>query len=332
VRLTALVERPGHVCCRYRVEAFRPYWESAGISLDVRPFAPHWWARLADWSRCTFDVVILQRRLLSPVDLRILRRRTRFLVFDFDDAVWLRDSYAARGPHSARRLRRFAAMVRAADAVVAGNPFLAAMANRFTPAERVGVIPTCVDATRYPIARHEGADVRLVWVGSASTLRGMQRFDAVLDEIGRLVPGVRLKIVCDRFFSLQHLPVDPCPWSETTETADIAAADIGIAWMPDDDWSRGKCGLKVLQYMAAGLPVIANPVGVHSEMVRPGETGFLAATADEWIAAVRTLAGDPELRRRMGAAGRQHVEHHYSVDCGAARWLELLTTAQRCAA
>ena len=85
---------------------------------------------------------------------------------------------------------------------------------------------------------------------------------------------------------LQHLPVRSCPWSESSEAAAIATADIGIAWVPDDLWSRGKCGLKILQYMAAGLPVVANPVGVQAEMVQHGETGFLAETSDQWHEAI----------------------------------------------
>jgi glycosyltransferase involved in cell wall biosynthesis len=133
-----------------------------------------------------------------------------------------------------------------------------------------------------------------------------------------------LKLVCDRFLVLRHLPILTCQWSEAAERIALASADIGISWVPDDMWSRGKCGLKVLQYMAAGLPVVANPVGVHSELIRHGETGFLADTPNQWAEAIRRLAHEPELRRRMGRAGRQRVETSFSVPVGAARWLTLL--------
>ena len=103
-----------------------------------------------------------------------------------------------------------------------------------------------------------------------------------------------------------------------------AAADIGISWLPNDLWSRGKCGLKVLQYMAAGLPVVANPVGVQGDMVRHGETGFLANTDEEWLEAIGRLARDPVLRQCMGRAGRRRVEAHFSVGTGFASWLSLL--------
>jgi glycosyltransferase involved in cell wall biosynthesis len=154
----------------------------------------------------------------------------------------------------------------------------------------------------------------------------------MLEEIGRNIPGVQLKLICDRFFSLRHVTVVECPWSEATEAEAIASADIGISWIPDDQWSRGKCGLKVLQYMAAGLPVIANPVGVHPEMVRPGQNGYLAATPREWVEALMRLASDVPLRHRMGRFGRQRLEADYSVEAGAARWLTVLERLQQRAA
>jgi glycosyltransferase involved in cell wall biosynthesis len=171
--------------------------------------------------------------------------------------------------------------------------------------------------------------VELVWVGSASTLRGLEAARPLLEEVGRRVPGLRLKLVCDSFLRLRHLAVVPCPWSQAAEAADIAAADVGISWLPDDLWSRGKCGLKVLQYMAAGLPVVANPVGVQADLVRSGETGLLARTPAEWADALGRLAADPELRRRLGAAGRRRVEADFSVASGASRWLRLLEGFKR---
>jgi glycosyltransferase involved in cell wall biosynthesis len=168
-----------------------------------------------------------------------------------------------------------------------------------------------------------------VWIGSTSTLRGLERARGLLEEIGRSCPRLSLHVVCDRFLALASLDVTPCPWSEAGEAVALAAADIGISWVPDDLWSRGKCGLKLLQYMAAGLPVVANPVGVQAEIVRHGETGFLAETPQQWVQAISRLAGDPELRRRLGLAGRRRIEAEYHVKTGAARWTELLNESPR---
>jgi glycosyltransferase involved in cell wall biosynthesis len=326
VRVVALVESPQHVCCRYRLAAFRPLLEGAGHALELRPWPKRWWSRLRLGRALRgAEVAVLQRKLLPLWQLYLLRCAVPRLVFDFDDAVFLRDSYSPRGMESPRRLHRFIATLETVDAVVAGNEFLAAEAARWKPADRVRVVPTCVDPGRYPLAEHrERPGAELVWVGSSSTLRGLEAVRPLLENLGQRVEGLRLKLVCDRFLELRHLPVVPVPWTEEGEAAAIAAADVGVSWLPDDAWSRGKCGLKVLQYMAAGLPVVANPVGVQADLVRHGETGYLARTPGEWVAAVSRLAGDPELRRRMGQAARRRVEAEFSVNSGAARWLRLL--------
>jgi glycosyltransferase involved in cell wall biosynthesis len=323
----ALVESPDHVCCRYRLSAFQPHLERAGHTLELHPFGRRWWSRLWEVRRLRGANVILQRRLLPALELALLRRMVKHLIFDFDDAIFLRDSYSPRGLRHPGRMRRFAATVRVSDAVVAGNSFLAEQAARWARPDRVHVIPTCVDPVHYTPRRRltpKDEGLELVWVGSSSTLQGLERIAPLLEEVGQSVPGARLKLICDRFLKLRHLPVVECPWSEAGEAEAITASDVGISWIPDDFWSRGKCGLKVLQYMAAGLPVVANPVGVHPEMVRPGETGFLADSPREWVEALTRLSWDVQLRQRMGQAGRERLQTEYSVEAGAERWLMLL--------
>jgi glycosyltransferase involved in cell wall biosynthesis len=267
------------------------------------------------------DCVIIQRKLLPRWVVALLRRRVRKLIFDFDDAVWLRDSYSSRGFIDPKRARRFEAIVGACDLVVAGNEYLAAEAVRHTSPDRVVVIPTCVEPSKYVVSRHsDNRALQMVWIGSASTLQGLAQFAKTLSAIGRALPGIRLKLICDRFLPIPDLAVDACNWKQETEATEIASADIGISWVPDDPWSRGKCGLKILQYQAAGLPVVANPVGVHTDMVRDGETGFTAVSTEEWVAAIARLASEPELRHRMGGDGRRQVEDRYSVMAGARSW------------
>jgi len=329
MRLIGLVEDEEHVCCRYRLRAFQSYWAAAGYALQLQRLPKGWWGRWF-WDRAVAeaDGVIVQRKLLPVWAVRRLRRYVRRLIYDFDDALWLRDSYARRGLEDGRRRRRFAGMIRRCDLVVAGNNFLAERVRRVAPTTPVIVVPTCVDPARYPLARHERvlpAAVRLVWIGSHSTLQGLERFRQTLSRLGQVLPGLRLKLICDRSLEIPGLPVEFVSWSETTEAVELAHADIGISWLPPDDWSRGKCGLKVLQYQAAGLPVVANPVGVQAEMVQPGINGFWAQTEEEWVEAIQRLGWDPELRRQMGAAGRQQVEQRYSVVAAAQEWLEALS-------
>jgi len=280
--------------------------------------------------------VILQRKLLPSWQLSALRRYSRHLVFDFDDAVLFRDSYDRRGPHSRWRYRRFARTVCMADTIVAGNDFLADCALRAgAGVERVVVIPTCVDLRDYPVARHDHSHsqsagaIDLVWIGSSSTLQGLEQSRSIWEALAKALPQLRLRVICDRFPDQFPVPVVPIAWDEQTEARELAAGDIGVSWLPDDLWSRGKCGLKVLQYHAAGLPVVANPVGSHREMIRAGETGILATSPGEWVEAVARLAGDARLRQRMGLLGREQVEADFSVSAWAETFVNSMTGTSR---
>jgi glycosyltransferase involved in cell wall biosynthesis len=327
MRITAFVKSLDNVCCRYRLAAYRPFLEEAGHRLEIQPWPRGWWSQL--WLRRQIgraDVIILQRRLPSPWQLSMLPQAADFLLYDFDDAVFIRDSFSRRGPHCPGRAEGFANMVRAAHAIVAGNQFLQEHAALWTRPQRIHVIPTSVNPDRYSPARHtrrHGA--QLVWVGSSSTLHALSQIRPLLEGLGRRQSGLELKIICDRFLNLEHLPVVRTTWTEASEAAELASADIGVSWLPDDLWSQGKCGLKILQYMAAGLPVIANPVGMQAKLVGNGETGFLVQTPREWEDAVDRLASDPGLRKRMGEAGRAFVEQNYHVSLGASKWIALLT-------
>jgi glycosyltransferase involved in cell wall biosynthesis len=324
MKLIGLVDSEDHVCCRYRLAAFRPSLAAAGHSLDLVPLPENPLSRLRLFcSLARYDAVILQRKLFARLSTALLRRYSRRLIFDLDDAVWLRDSYHPKGVDSEKRLRRFETVCQMGDLIVTGNEHLADFAERFAR-NRVVTIPTCVDPARYPTANHHSSKITLVWVGSSSTLAGLQRIRGTLESVGKAIPGLTLKIICDEPIEFDALKVVYVPWSEASEAAEIASSDIGIAWMPDDAWSRGKCGLKVLQYLAAGVPVVANRVGVHPAMVRDGVTGFLADSTDEWIRAIRALSQQPELRRKLGATGRAFVEFEYSVAEGGRRWVALL--------
>jgi len=329
MKALALVDGPDHVCCRYRVRAFAPALAAAGWDLTVEGLAR---GTLARWRQlrgaARFGATLLQRKLLPVWDLMLLRRHARRLAFDFDDAVLYRDSYDPRGPRSRRRGSRFARTVRLADAVIAGNDFLArcALDAGARPA-RVRVIPTCIDPGRYHPKAHgdPAGGVQLVWIGSSSTMQGLERERGLWERLAREVPGLSLRAIADRAPDLGPLPVVAIPWDEATEAREVAEGDVGISWVPDDTWSRGKCGLKVLQYQAAGLPVVANPVGVHPRMIAPGVTGFLPATADAWADALRALAADAFLRARMGQAARASVEAGYSVAAWSATFAAAFT-------
>lgn len=316
LNLLALVERPDHVCYRYRLAAFEPALARAGWSLQCEPLAkggPARWRQLRRAGEA--DAVVLQRRLLPLWQLALLRKHARRLLFDFDDAVFHRDSYHPKGVRTWRRMMQFWATIYRADAVLAGNRFLHDRAASFVESERVHYFPTCVEPRHYQVADQAGASaLRMVWIGQRSTVPSLHAAGPALAAAAAACPGLTLRVISDVFPELPKVTVEQRPWSSATEAADLADAHLGVSWLPDDDWSRGKCGLKVLQYMAAGLPVIGNRVGVHRDMILAGVTGFLADTPSEWAAAVRRLANDAPLRAAMGRAARRHVEQHYSVE------------------
>ena len=273
------------------------------------------------------DGVILQRKLLPRWQLAVLGRYARRLIFDLDDAIYQRDSYAPKQPESRVRLGRFRATVGTADAVITGNDYLRQRVLEYTSSDRVHVVPTCVEPRFYPTAEHRrrGSAVRMVWIGQRSTLPSLESITRQM-VAAETMPNVELRVISDEFPTVDGIRCVPRRWAQATETAELADCDIGVSWLPDDDWSRGKCGLKVMQYMAAGLPVVANPVGVHRQMVVQGSTGFLATTPGEWYRAVEQLAADPSLRARMGAAGRRFVEEHYSLAGWAPRLADLIAS------
>jgi len=334
MHITALVKSHDHVCCRYRIAAFRPHLEALGHPFDIRPWSSAWFLQqLFPSFHPHLEALVIQRKLLPAWQLKLLRRRVRWLIYDFDDSVFLNSSFHPLAGESVKRFERFRAMVQAADVVVAGNEYLRKQAASLTEPVKVRMIPTCIDVSHYPVARHDGQKpLTLAWIGTPSTLRALERIRDLLEQLGKSPTSLQLKIICSRSMNLEHLPVDFRPWNEATEADELAGADIGISWMPEDSWSAGKCGLKVLQYMAAGLPVIANSAGVHRTLVRHGETGFLANTPDEWLRAMRTLARNAELRRTMGAAGRRRVEASYDVSRGAGDWEGIFTNVEALAA
>ncbi len=326
MRVVVLTDRPDHVCYRYRFRQYVPFLRQAGVTLTPVP----WPLRSASrWFWCTrlpdAEVCVIQRRLLDPLSLRVLRVRYPRLIYDFDDAVLYRDSHDPKGPLSLRRAARFRRTVRTVDLVIAGNRYLGGLAVSFG-ARAVRVIPTSIDTARYifPSRRERTGRVRCVWIGSASTLPYLEVLGPVLRQLQRQFPELVVRVVCDRFPDWPGIRLERVAWTEAAEARLLAEADIGLAPLPRDPWTAGKCGLKVLQYMAAGLPVVASRTGVHPELVAHGVTGFLVETKGDWVAALRTLIEDAAMRHAMGEHARARVATLYDVRRWAGKLVEAL--------
>ena len=306
MKLISLTHRPSTASTRYRTSLLLPVLREHGIQVDCRQAKSGLLASLRSARGLEdYDVVIVQKRLFSGPTLRRVRSRARRLVYDFDDAVYLR-----RDGDSPTRRRRFSAMVKAADLPIAGNAFLAQAARR-AGARRVEILPTALDPDRYRTREH-GASATLSWIGGGGNLPYLESIMPALEQAASIDSRLRLRVICDRFPGSCALSLEKWAWSERTEAQDLAGSDIGLAPLPDEPWTRGKCGLKILQYMAAGLPVVASPVGVQADIVEDGRTGVLASSPEEWTRAVLELAADPEKRQRFGQAGRAKVERAYS--------------------
>lgn len=267
------------------------------------------------------DLVFVQRKLLRPLVVFFLSRVTSNLVFDHDDAIFLKSS----GQPSSTRSRRYGAVVRAAQLVLSGNKYLSETVQAY--GGNAAVIPTAVDMERYERFDRDGGQadpLTLVWIGSRSTSRYLEQHRRMFEALAMRLPDLRLRIIGDFEFSVSGMDVECVPWTEEGEASALAAADIGIAPMTDDPWTRGKCALKIIQYMAAGLPVVSSDVGANSEVVRHDETGYLVDSTEAWCDAITRLADSAALRTSMGSAGRQVAEAEYSQRLIAARVVTML--------
>lgn len=263
------------------------------------------------------DVIWLEKEALPwiPAGIeRVLMPSDVPVVTDYDDAVFHRYDL-----HRLKIVRRglgqkIDRVMGHSSLVMAGNAYLAERAQA-AGASQIKIVPTVVDTENYSQKHDHGvADApRIGWIGTPSTWREyMVPMMEMLAEVAE-TEGARVSVVGAGLSAIPHPILDNLPWAEATEAAQIQAMDIGIMPLTDTPWARGKCGYKLIQYMACGLPVVASPVGVNAEIVEHGVNGFLVTNEAEWREALTALLRDPELRQKMGEKGRRKIEQHYSL-------------------
>lgn len=292
---------------RQRIAIYLDLLRKRGIECHVGRMSSSMLERRALFASAQrFDGVLLHRKILNAWDAFWLRRFGGTVIYDFDDAIMYSEGKEGR----VNRLRacRFRRSVALSRLVIAGNEYLADHARRYNP--EVEILPTGLDVGAYPVRtpREDDGTVRLVWVGSGSVVKHLRRIVPALDELGRRFPKVVLRVISSEFVSLQSMPVEQHAWSRDTEVADLMTSDIGLAPLTDDPFTRGKCAFKILQYQAAGLPVVASPVGANAQYVRDGATGFLVQDLSQWVDRLSTLIENSQLRTALGRAGRRDVE------------------------
>jgi glycosyltransferase involved in cell wall biosynthesis len=292
--------------------------------------ARHYFRRIRTLTELTgYDVLWVEYELLPwipwLVEARFLPKGLP-LVVDYDDAIF--HKYDRHQSALVRWLlgRKIDRVMASATTVVAGNHYLADRASA-AGARLVEVLPTVVDLERYHVADQEENSHALSvgWIGSPSTARYLDRLQTVAESIARSHGA--------KFFAVGAPPNLCSPpfiardWSEETEVDQLRSFTIGIMPLVDQHWERGKCGYKLIQYMACGLPVVASPVGVNSEIVRHGVDGFLASNDEDWTRAIDQLLANPALRADMGRAGRARIAERYSLDGHAPRLAAILREA-----
>ena len=339
---------------RYRLEQWEPLLRERGVQITYAPFEdeelhallykPGLIGKLGGVTRALgrrmslvknvrdYDLVYILREaalLGPPVFERLIHQRRVPIVFDFDDAVFVSYKSPSNGYLSYLKFAsKTKTICRMASHVMAGNPYLADYARQVN--DRVTVIPTTIDTEKYqPPPRKELSGPPVIgWTGSYSTVQHLDTLRGALKKLAAR-ESFRLRVIGTPKYECAPIDVEAMPWRANTELEDLSAIDIGVMPLPEDRWSKGKCGLKALQFMALGIPTVCSPVGVNCDIIQDDENGFLAGTEDEWVDKLSRLIRSHELRQRLGQAGRATVEQTYSAVTQSPRVYEIFKSVLR---
>jgi glycosyltransferase involved in cell wall biosynthesis len=354
--LIVCAHRPGRSPSqRYRYEQYLPFLREKGFEFTFSPLLDerddrvfykegHVFAkamvmlrsirrRLKDLRRLkNFDIIFIQREA-SFFGSTFFERRAflsgAYIVFDFDDSIWLADTSPGNKQWEwLKKPRKFFDNITYAKQVIAGNDFLAAKAREYN--KHTLVIPTTIDTDlHYPKPELRGRNfVTIGWSGSITTVKHFELLLPVLrrlkDELGE---KIRFRILgANPQYELASLTTST--WSAEKEVAELNSFDIGVMPLPDDEWASGKCGLKGLSYMSCGVAAIMSDVGVNRKIISHGNNGFLARTPDDWYSYIKMLAEDRTLRERIGEEGRKTVVEKYSVATHRSKYLTVFENAK----
>ncbi|PUA16913.1 glycosyltransferase family 4 protein [Glaciimonas sp. PCH181] len=337
---------------RLRLMQYLPWLEAAGVDVTLAPLFSDAYVtglqrnrrKFSDLAQAyvgrvkallnsrSFDLVWIEKEVLpwlpAWVEQTLLSSNVPY-VLDYDDAVF--HYYDQHRNPLVRTLlgTKHPALMRGAALVFAGNAYLADFARK-SGAPRVEIVPTVIDLDRYPIASYSSAKTNVAapcvgWIGQRATASFLNPYKPLFTRLASAGEARFAAIGIDA--PALGLPMTSIPWTEQSEVTSIASFDIGIMPLVDEPFERGKCGYKLIQYMACGLPVVASPVGVNRQIVEHGINGFLAETPQEWEQALLKLLTDPALRQRMGQAGREKVEHQYCIQQTGPRLARSLVAA-----
>lgn len=336
---------------RYRIEQYLPYLRQKNIEFNLSPFVHRKFYSILYlkghyFRKAVYFIGALLRRFIDIVrlfrhDIVFIHREacpigppffewlvTRFnkpMIFDFDDAIFLPSTSKPNSfIEKFKNPNKISYVIKKSRYIIAGNRYLADFALRYN--RSVAVIPTSIDTDRYAPAalKDKDAQVTIGWIGSITTAGFLYELEGVFSELSKKYSHIMFKIVGGNFSPKGFTNIINKPWSLDNELDDLRTFDIGIMPMPDNEWTRGKCGFKAIFYMSMGIPCVCSAVGMNKEIISDGINGFLASNDDEWIDKLSFLIEDHALRQRLGISGRRTAEEKYSININAPKFLGIL--------
>lgn len=275
-----------------------------------------------------YDIIFIFREALmtrSTFFEKQFRKSKAKIIFDFDDAIWNLDVSDANKKFGwLKDPGKTAKIISLCDLVIAGNQYLADYAKHHN--NNVVVIPTTIDTTEYIKQPREkiGERICIGWSGSITTIKHFEYALPFLKKLkNKYGEKICIKVIGDASYENRELSVKGTAWNKKEELKELSSFDIGIMPLPDDEWAKGKCGLKGLQYMSLEIPCVMSPVGVNTEIIADGVNGFLAKDENDWVEKISLLIENAELRKKIGAEARKTVEERYSVNSQKEKYLSL---------
>ena len=269
-----------------------------------------------------YDVVFIQKVFLPIWIQNLIRKLNRNIIFDFDDAIWILHQTSI-DPNNAIRHLILSHMIGISKYVILENIYTKKFAMQFN--KNIFMITGPIDSKRYfPKREKKNKNIVIGWIGSPPNTLYLKSVFSVFKRINKNYPDVVIELIGASNLKIESVNLVIKEWNFDTEVENLHHFDIGIMPLPDDEWSRGKGGYKLLQYMAIGIPCIASPVGINSTLIREGINGYLASSEDEWFEKLEILIKNRTLRKSMGANGRKIIEEKYSLKVAVPKLIKLI--------
>ena len=332
---------------RYRHEQYLDYLEENGVSCSLSPLLKTKKEDDFFYGKKIFPKIIvglksLYRRFISVLNANSydviyiyrdafffgtffetwLSKKNVKVIYDFDDAIWLKDENPNQGVfNKLKNPSKVATICSLVDRIIVGNEYLKAYASNLN--QDVQIIPSTIDFEKYQRGNNSSKSTCIGWTGSFSTIKHFETITPALEIVKKKYgEQVYFKLIGDPTYSNSKLQITGQKWEASSEAEDLSELDIGLMPLPDNEWTKGKCAMKGLQYMALEISTIMSPVGVNSDIIKDGSNGFLASNTEEWVEKLSLLIEDDELRKKMGKAGKVTVKESFSVEANKEKWLD----------